>query len=80
MGFKVNTFDDLLNYSKHIEPKELNLDTQLYYGFTSGTTGIPKGVVYTHRMAIAQLLAMKDHYDIESTDIHMSFLPIAHTF
>ena len=58
----------------------MNLDTELTYNFTSGTTGIPKGVIYTHRMIISQCQAMKDHYELEKEDIHMSFLPIAHSF
>ena len=31
-------------------------------------------------MGIAQCLSTKNHYDYYETDIHMSFLPIAHTF
>jgi long-chain acyl-CoA synthetase len=52
----------------------------LTYSFTSGTTGLPKGVVATHKIAISQILAMKGHYEMFETDVHLSFLPIAHTF
>jgi len=50
-----------LTFDKISERPKLNLDTELTYAFTSGTTGIPKGVIYTHRMAISQVLAMEDH-------------------
>jgi len=58
----------------------MNLETEITYGFTSGTTGIPKGVVYTHRMVISQCFAMLGHYELKDTDVHMSYLPIAHSF
>jgi len=52
----------------------------LTYSFTSGTTGLPKGVIGTHRSAIAQCLAMKGHFECNNKDVHLSFLPVAHTF
>jgi long-chain acyl-CoA synthetase len=58
----------------------MNLDTEITYGFTSGTTGIPKGVIFTHRMVIGQCLAMIGHYELKPNDVHMSYLPIAHSF
>lgn len=58
----------------------VNLDHHLTYTFTSGTTGLPKGVIGTHEAAITQCLAMKGHYEFYPTDVHLSFLPVAHTF
>jgi len=40
----------------------MNIDNHITYMFTSGTTGLPKGVVGTHRMFISQVLAMKGHF------------------
>ncbi len=40
----------------------MDLDHHITYSFTSGTTGLPKGVIATHKMFIAQTLAMKGHY------------------
>lgn len=40
----------------------VNLDHHLTYNFTSGTTGLPKGVIGTHRAAISQCLSMKGHF------------------
>ena len=70
----------MASFNKIQKRPQLNLDTEITYAFTSGTTGIPKGVICTHRMGIAQCLSTKNHYDYYETDIHMSFLPIAHTF
>ena len=58
----------------------MNLDQHITYSFTSGTTGLPKGVIGTHRATIIQCMAMNGHYEYNSTDVHLSFLPIAHTF
>ncbi len=56
------------------------MDHHLTYSFTSGTTGLPKGVICTHLATISQVLAMRGHFDYYSTDVHLSFLPVAHTF
>ena len=53
LGVKVVQFSELLTYQKEAERPEISPDQHLTYVFTSGTTGIPKGVVNTHRMVIA---------------------------
>lgn len=80
MGLKVTSFKDALKFDRIAERPKLTLDSELSYGFTSGTTGVPKGVIYTHKMVISQCYSMIDFYQIESNDIHMSYLPIAHSF
>jgi long-chain acyl-CoA synthetase len=78
LGIKISLFKEALAFDKILERPKMNLETEITYGFTSGTTGIPKGVVFTHRMAIGQCLAMVGHYELKPTDVHMSFLPVAH--
>lgn len=50
--------------------------------FTSGTTGVPKGVVCTHRMVACEISAvlLKNSINFDQEDVHMSYLPIAHGF
>jgi long-subunit acyl-CoA synthetase (AMP-forming) len=78
LGIKISLFKEALAFDKILERPKMNLETEITYGFTSGTTGIPKGVVFTHRMVIGQCLAMVGHYELKPTDVHMSFLPVAH--
>jgi fatty-acyl-CoA synthase len=50
-----------------------------YLLYTSGTTGRPKGVVYTYRMAIANHVNIGSCIDLRSTDTTVTFLPVFHT-
>lgn len=40
----------------------MKLDHHITYSFTSGTTGLPKGVIGTHEAAISQCMAMKGYF------------------
>ena len=46
--------------------------------YTSGTTGLPKGVVHTHRSLAAQCAAMIDVWGWTSADRIVSVLPLHH--
>ncbi|KAF9963844.1 hypothetical protein BGZ65_010047 [Modicella reniformis] len=48
--------------------------------YTSGTTGVPKGAIVTHRGMIAVLASADLTTPVESTDILISFLPLPHVF
>lgn len=58
-------------YSNKID----NIATIVY---TSGTTGIPKGVVLTHRQIVSELEDCFSAVGVDSNDITLSFLPYAH--
>ena len=48
--------------------------------YTSGTTGPPKGVVQTHGNHMAALDSAAQTTSIAEGDIHLLFLPLAHSF
>ncbi|MBY6068523.1 AMP-binding protein [Leisingera aquaemixtae] len=50
-----------------------------YLLFTSGTTGLPKAVMQTARMAWANAINIGQAIDIASTDRAVCFLPLFHT-
>ncbi|NDW53883.1 class I adenylate-forming enzyme family protein [Aliiroseovarius sp. PrR006] len=50
-----------------------------YLLFTSGTTGLPKAVVQTARMAWANAVSIGQAIDLVSTDRAVCFLPLFHT-
>ncbi len=50
-----------------------------YLLYTSGTTGRPKAVIYTYRMAIANHVNVATAVDLSSADTTANFLPLFHT-
>ncbi|MEE4172623.1 MAG: fatty acid CoA ligase family protein [Xanthomonadales bacterium] len=43
--------------------------------FTSGSTGIPKGVIYTHRHFVAQVEMLRDTFGIEPGEVDLATFP-----
>ncbi|ONH58787.1 acyl-CoA synthetase [Frankia sp. CcI49] len=50
----------------------------LSINYTSGTTGRPKGVMYHHRGAYLQALAMVGHTGLSTSSVHLWTLPMFH--
>ncbi|MBI3457911.1 MAG: long-chain fatty acid--CoA ligase [Candidatus Rokubacteria bacterium] len=48
--------------------------------YTSGTTGHPKGVVQTHANHLAALRAAAEVIEVREGEVHLLFLPLAHSF
>jgi long-chain acyl-CoA synthetase len=61
----------------HRPPSPDDVATILY---TSGTTGEPKGVVLLHRNIVGAMAGSMRVVPILSTDVHLSYLPMAHVY
>jgi HIP---CoA ligase len=48
--------------------------------FTSGTTGVPKGAVSTHRQTVAVAAAWAERAEATDRDVYMIIAPFFHTF
>ncbi len=48
--------------------------------FSSGSTGVPKGVMLTHRNILANVDAVRQVYELRSDDVMLGTLPLFHAF
>ena len=58
------------------EPVETAKEDPAAILFTSGSTGPPKGVLYTHGMFHAQVLALKALYDFQEGEVDLACFPL----
>jgi long-chain acyl-CoA synthetase len=58
----------------------LGLEDPLTYVYTSGTTGLPKGVELVHRNFVYEAWAIKNVVPVDDTDEQLLVLPLAHIF
>lgn len=61
-------------------PPPFTEDSILTILYTSGTSGCPKGVVLTHGNLLFTGRAISETGIIRSDDVHLLFLPLAHSF
>jgi len=76
-------------YIEDVKPRWLDLlrpiakpplDSLATVMFTSGSTGVPKGVMITHANVLSNLLAVAQIYQLGSEDRLMGILPFFHAF
>ncbi|KAI3707780.1 hypothetical protein L2E82_36598 [Cichorium intybus] len=81
-GVKLISYSKLFSQGRNnikpfCPPKSEDIATICY---TSGTTGTPKGVVLTHGNLISSVAAMSMPIKFYSSDIYISYLPLAHIY
>lgn len=85
---KVLSFEELKELGKEYKKETnddfkerayiLNPDQTATIIFTSGTTGIPKGVILTHKNIVTNVEEALKLFDIGPKDTVLSFLPLSH--
>ena len=81
-------FDEFLHMGEHLQhqeevkvrTRELDRDDLANILYTSGTTGLSKGVMLTHRMYMAGIHAHKGAIRLSDKDTTLTFLPLTHVF
>ncbi len=71
-------YEDLLESAKPLTRRPDDERALLSINYTSGTTGRPKGVMYHHRGAYLQALAMVGHTGLTPSAVHLWTLPMFH--
>lgn len=82
LDIKVFSFSEVLEVGK-MNPRPFtppNAEDIFCLSYTSGTTGVPKGAILTHRNMISTVRAAATQVEMIDNDIHISYLPLAHIF
>jgi fatty-acyl-CoA synthase len=75
-----NDYEAKINKSEFIKCRDFWPDDECWYLiFTSGTTGTPKAVQQTYRMAVANAINIGQAIGISPNDRFLNFLPLFHT-
>ncbi|KAJ8921044.1 hypothetical protein NQ315_015840 [Exocentrus adspersus] len=81
-GVRILKFTDVLKKGAEstVESQQPSGNDTAIIMYTSGSTGVPKGVILLHKNLIATLKGFCDSVDIYEDDVMIGFLPLAHVF
>uniref|UniRef100_A0A7S1G3A0 AMP-dependent synthetase/ligase domain-containing protein n=1 Tax=Corethron hystrix TaxID=216773 RepID=A0A7S1G3A0_9STRA len=79
-GVTFVSFEDFVanGDTKAHPPSPPKPSTEAVVMYTSGSTGKPKGVVLTHKNVLAMAAGMLKATPIQSDDVYLAYLPLAH--
>jgi long-chain acyl-CoA synthetase len=87
IGFKLDEADKIFisKYQSKLTPKKFSLPKNknhelMVISYTSGTSGIPKGVMLSHRAISANVWYGRKNMPLKMGDQILSFLPLAHSY
>lgn len=81
LGFEVMAYDDLIEgHDDEIDWPEFDENTAVTMCYTSGTTGNPKGVLYSHRALVLQTFAsvLPNALGVKEGDTLLPVVPMFH--
>ncbi|MEV6657307.1 AMP-binding protein [Nocardia fluminea] len=73
-----SAYEELIANATPFQQQITDERSLLAINYTSGTTGAPKGVMYHHRGAYLQSLAMAGHFALGPDSVHLWTLPMFH--
>jgi acyl-coenzyme A synthetase/AMP-(fatty) acid ligase len=77
--YKILTPEQTLLENKKFEKKEIDSMSPAALYYSSGTTGNPKGVLYSHKNMITLISSIVRGFKFTSQDHQLAFLPFGHT-
>ena len=78
-GIDSALFSDFGDYPEEFDAApEVRADDIQGIWYTSGTTGVPKGAVITHKNYMYRVLYFKDYFRMTETDVNYYILPMYH--
>jgi len=76
---KVYGYEELIkSYPTQRNFEEIDEKAAAIAAFTSGTTGLPKGVFYSHRSITLHAMTVAKDLDLKPTDVMMQVVPMFH--
>ncbi|MEU3163087.1 AMP-binding protein [Streptosporangium sp. NPDC006930] len=76
----VLAFDDLIRGDLCLEPVDVDVDTTSTIGYTSGTTGHPKGASQSHRAVMTNVALTATMHVRTAADVMVTALPAPHVY
>ncbi len=86
-GVKAYHYEDLVSSASPVEWPEVHEDQPAAMGYTSGTTGLPKGAYHSHKALVLHAMSSALHlatiskdYRLSSDDVILHIVPMFHVY